>query len=36
MERFELRETSSDGRIYKESYRDGQLAAIPGVAGGVR
>jgi NADPH-dependent glutamate synthase beta subunit-like oxidoreductase/ferredoxin len=34
MERFELREVSSDGRLYKESYRDAQLAGMPGVAGG--
>ena len=26
MERFELQEISSDGRLYKESYRDAQLA----------
>jgi hypothetical protein len=25
MERFELQEVSSDGRLYKESYRDVQL-----------
>ena len=25
MERFELQEVSSDGRLYKESYRDTQL-----------
>src|ERR687894_2664022 len=25
MERFELQEVSSDGRLYKESYRDAQL-----------
>lgn len=36
MERFELREVSSDGRLYKESYRDAQLAGTPGVAGGAR
>jgi ferredoxin len=37
MERFELQEVSSDGRLYKESYRDAQLglaglgdAAVPG------
>ncbi len=36
MERFELREVSTDGRLYKESYRDAQLAGIPGVAGGAR
>ncbi len=34
MERFELQEISSDGRLYKESYRDAQLAGTPGVAGG--
>jgi formate dehydrogenase beta subunit len=34
MERFELQEISSDGRLYKESYRDGQLAGTAGVAGG--
>jgi NADPH-dependent glutamate synthase beta subunit-like oxidoreductase/ferredoxin len=34
MERFELQEVSSDGRLYKESYRDAQLAGTPGVAGG--
>jgi NADPH-dependent glutamate synthase beta subunit-like oxidoreductase/ferredoxin len=34
MERFELAEVSSDGRLYKESYRDAQLAGTPGVAGG--
>jgi formate dehydrogenase beta subunit len=34
MERFELREISSDGRLYKESYRDAQLAGTAGVAGG--
>jgi NADPH-dependent glutamate synthase beta subunit-like oxidoreductase/ferredoxin len=34
MERFELREVSSDGRLYKESYRDAQLAGLAGVAGG--
>jgi NADPH-dependent glutamate synthase beta subunit-like oxidoreductase/ferredoxin len=34
MERFELAELSSDGRLYKESYRDAQLAALAGVAGG--
>jgi hypothetical protein len=27
---------SSDGRLYKESYRDAQLAGTPGVAGGSR
>ena len=36
MERFELQEISSDGRLYKESYRDAQLAATAGVAGGAR
>ncbi len=36
MERFELREVSSDGRLYKESYRDAQLAGMVGVAGGAR
>jgi formate dehydrogenase beta subunit len=36
MERFELQEISSDGRLYKESYRDAQLAGTPGVAGGSR
>ncbi len=36
MERFELREISTDGRLYKESYRDAQLAGTPGVAGGPR
>ena len=35
MERFELQEISSDGRLYKESYRDAQLAGTPGVAGGM-
>jgi len=35
MERFELQEVSSDGRLYKESYRDAQLAGTPGVAGGI-
>lgn len=34
MERFELQEISSDGRLYKESYRDAQLAGAAGVAGG--
>lgn len=34
MERFELQEISSDGRLYKESYRDAQLAGVAGVAGG--
>ena len=36
MERFELQEISTDGRLYKESYRDAQLAGTPGVAGGTR
>jgi NADPH-dependent glutamate synthase beta subunit-like oxidoreductase/ferredoxin len=36
MERFELQEVSSDGRLYKESYRDAQLAGMAGVAGGAR
>jgi len=36
MERFELQEISTDGRLYKESYRDAQLAGTPGVAGGSR
>jgi formate dehydrogenase major subunit len=36
MERFELSEISTDGRLYKESYRDAQLAGTPGVAGGAR
>ena len=36
MERFELQEISSDGRLYKESYRDAQLAGTVGVAGGAR
>jgi formate dehydrogenase major subunit len=36
MERFELAEVSSDGRLYKESYRDAQLAGTAGVAGGSR
>ena len=36
MERFELREVSSDGRLYKESYRDAQLAGWSGIAGGAR
>lgn len=36
MERFELQEVSSDGRLYKESYRDAQLAGTAGVAGGAR
>jgi thioredoxin reductase/ferredoxin len=36
MERFELREVSTDGRLYKESYRDAQLAGTAGVAGGAR
>jgi NADPH-dependent glutamate synthase beta subunit-like oxidoreductase/ferredoxin len=35
MERFELQEISTDGRLYKESYRDAQLAGTPGVAGGM-
>ncbi len=35
MERFELQEVSTDGRLYKESYRDAQLAGTPGVAGGM-
>jgi ferredoxin len=35
MERFELQEISTDGRLYKESYRDAQLAEKPGVAGGI-
>jgi len=39
MERFELQEVSSDGRLYKESYRDAQLglAGLGGaaVSGGV-
>jgi len=34
MERFELAEVSTDGRLYKESYRDAQLAGMAGVAGG--
>jgi NADPH-dependent glutamate synthase beta subunit-like oxidoreductase/ferredoxin len=34
MERFELQEISTDGRLYKESYRDAQLAGTAGVAGG--
>ena len=34
MERFELQEISNDGRLYKESYRDAQLAGTAGVAGG--
>jgi formate dehydrogenase major subunit len=34
MERFELRESTSDERVYKESYRDAQLAGVPGIAGG--
>ncbi|MHB8958563.1 MAG: FAD-dependent oxidoreductase [Candidatus Limnocylindrales bacterium] len=34
MERFELQEIASDGRLYKESYRDAQLAGTAGVAGG--
>ena len=36
MERFELLEISSDGRLYKESYRDARLAGVPGAAGGAR
>ena len=28
MERFELQEVSSDGRLYKESYRDTQLGLV--------
>jgi NADPH-dependent glutamate synthase beta subunit-like oxidoreductase/ferredoxin len=32
MERFELQEISSDGRLYKESYRDAQLTGLPGPA----
>jgi formate dehydrogenase beta subunit len=36
MERFELQEVSSDGRLYKESYRDAQLAGWAGIAGGAR
>jgi NADPH-dependent glutamate synthase beta subunit-like oxidoreductase/ferredoxin len=36
MDRFELAEVSSDGRLYKESYRDAQLAGTAGVAGGAR
>jgi formate dehydrogenase (NADP+) beta subunit len=36
MERFELQEVSTDGRLYKESYRDAQLAGTAGVAGGAR
>ncbi len=36
MERFELREVSNDGRLYKESYRDAQLAGWAGIAGGAR
>jgi formate dehydrogenase beta subunit len=36
MERFELRESTSDDRVYKESYRDAQLAGVPGIAGGAR
>jgi ferredoxin len=36
MERFELEEISNDGRLYKESYRDAQLAGVAGVAGGAR
>jgi thioredoxin reductase/ferredoxin len=36
MDQFELQEISSDGRLYKESYRDSQLAGTAGVAGGHR
>ena len=36
MERFELQEISTDGRLYKESYRDAHLAGLAGVAGGDR
>jgi NADPH-dependent glutamate synthase beta subunit-like oxidoreductase/ferredoxin len=36
MDRFELQEISTDGRLYKESYRDAQLAGTAGVAGGAR
>jgi hypothetical protein len=40
MERFELQEVSSDGRLYKESYRDAQLGlqglGTDRVTGGVR
>jgi formate dehydrogenase major subunit len=41
MERFELQEVSSDGRLYKESYRDAQLGlaglgAASVTGGGVR
>jgi NADPH-dependent glutamate synthase beta subunit-like oxidoreductase/ferredoxin len=36
MERFELQEISTDDRLYKESYRDAQLAGTAGVAGGAR
>ena len=36
MERFELQEITTDGRLYKETYRDAQLAGTPGVAGGAR
>jgi hypothetical protein len=36
MERFELQEVSTDGRLYKESYRDAQLAGWSGIAGGAR
>jgi ferredoxin len=39
MERFELQEVSSDGRLYKESYRDAQLGLAglgdAAVSGGV-
>jgi hypothetical protein len=31
-----VQEISSDGRLYKESYRDAQLAGLAGVAGGSR
>ncbi len=41
MDRFELQEVSSDGRLYKESYRDAQLGLFglgnpPVTGGGVR
>jgi formate dehydrogenase beta subunit len=36
MERFELQEVSDDGRLYKESYRDAQLAGWACIAGGAR
>ena len=36
MEKFELQEISSDGRLYKESYRDGQLAGVAGTGGGAQ